>query len=150
MTNPWILLGLVIFWLASMAVAFHGGGVYTESGWQKREAQINADTALKIESANKAVREEEHAKAKRLNEISGKLQGKLKEKDHALEIALNSIRTGERKLSIPIAACPAAGGNAESGTAAYSGGRTSSARAEISMEATQFLTGEASRADKIF
>ena len=141
-----VILGMV----SSIGYGIYNAGRKAERAeWEAREAKINAETALKIEAANQAVRAEEQAKAKKLVEISGTLQGKLKEKDHALTVALNAVRAGTVRLSIPVAACAQAGGDPESSAAAGPGGRDGGARAELSDEATRFLTGEASRADKI-
>ena len=150
--------GLLGYAVAALAIVLMLGAAYLAgradgrklegAAWQKREAEINAETATKIQVANEAVRAEEHAKAAKFVEISTGLQGKLKEKDHALNIALDSVRSGAIRLSVP-ATCPPPGGNTEGGTTASAGGRDATTRAELSEQAARFLTSEASRADKI-
>ena len=141
-----VILGMV----SSIGYGIYNAGRKAERAeWEAREAKINADMAIKIEAANQEVRAEEQAKAKRLVEISGTLQNKLKEKDHALEIALNSVRSGALRLSIPVAACAPAGGDPESSAAAGPGGRDGRARAELPQEVADALLRIGSEADGI-
>ena len=148
MPSPWFLLLMAILVAGTYVAGRHDGAKINEAAWQKREAEINGKQADLIAKANQAVRDEEHAKAEKFVEISTTLQGKIKEKDRALQIALDSVRSGGIRLSIPTSGT-ATCGNAESGTAASTGRDNAGARAELSPTASNFLTGEASRADKI-
>ena len=48
----------IVATLSTIAWIFHNAGVKSERAvWQQREAKINAETAVKIEAANKRVRE---------------------------------------------------------------------------------------------
>ncbi len=118
-----------------------------ETEWQTREAKINAETAIKIEAANRRVREIEQDIAQLLANESAGYQAKLKEKDDALSIALDSVATVGMFSHSP--ACPPVGGNATGGTTAGTSGHNGAARAKLPDEDAKFLLSEASRADKV-
>ena len=144
-----VALALVIALSVALRKVYTAGEAAADARWQARELKINEDTARKLADATAAALAESRAIAKRYNESSAGYQAKLREKDHALDIALNAVRSGERRLSIPVTDSNALCGTAESGTSAAAGGRDGEARAKLSDAAAGFLIGEASRADKV-
>lgn len=151
---------LTLLWIGgglfAAGLAIGGSGAWTvqgwrmkaqETDWQTREAKINAETANKIREANDRVRGIEQDIAQLLANESSGYQAKLKEKDHALQVALDSVATVGLFSHGP--ACPPVGGNSASGSAAGTSGRDGPARAKLPDEDARFLLSEASRADKI-
>jgi len=120
-----------------------------ESKWQTREAKINAESAKKIQEANDRVRGIEQDIAQLLANESAGYQSKLKEKDRALQTALNAVRDGTGRLFVS-ATCPSVGGNATGSSAPTPSGRNGAAGTALLGEAdSSFLITEASRADSI-
>src|SRR3990167_8191224 len=151
---------LTLLWIAGgIAIAsFAAGGTAAwmvqgwrleanESKWQTREAQINAESAKKIQEANDRVRGIEQDIAQLLARESEGYQRKLKEKDDALNIALDSVATVGLFSHGP--ACPPTGGNSAGSTTPPPSGRDGLTRAKLPDEDARFLLSEASRADKI-
>src|SRR3990167_7292246 len=118
-----------------------------ETDWQTREAKINAESAIKIEAAHNRVRDLEQDIAQQLANESAGYQRKLKEKDDALTIALDSVATVGLFVHGP--ACPPTGGNSAGSTTPTPSGRDGLTRAKLPDEDARFLLSEASRADKI-
>src|SRR3990167_4177813 len=124
-TLLWICGGIF-----AVGLAIGGGSAWTvqgwrieanESKWQTREAQINAESAKKIQEANDRVRGIEQDIAQLLADESSGYQRKLKEKDDALNIALDSVATVGLFSHGP--ACPQASGDSASGIATSTSGR---------------------------
>src|SRR3990167_6385602 len=149
---------LAMIWIAGgIAIAsFAAGGTAAlivqgwrieanESKWQTREAKINSESAKKIQEANDRVRGIEQDIAQLLASESEGYQRKLKEKDDALNIALDSVATVGLFSHGP--ACPPTGGNAAGGIASPASGRDGQARAKLPDEDAKFLLSEANRAD---
>ena len=144
------LIGLIVLLslLSGIATAiYHAGAKSERAEWQAREARINAESAIKIEAANRRVRDIEQDIAQLLANESAGYQAKLKEKDHALQIALDSVATVGLFSHGP--ACPPSGGDSASSPPAGASGRDGAARAKLPDEDARFLLSEASRADKI-
>src|SRR3990167_10120744 len=125
-TLLWICGGIF-----AVGLAIGGGSAWTvqgwrieanESKWQTREAQINAESAKKIQEANDRVRGIEQDIAQLLARESEGYQRKLKEKDDALNIALDSVRDGTGRLFVS-ATCPPTGGNTAGSPPAAASGR---------------------------
>lgn len=144
----WLLgiIAMVVIIGVTNAVTWHISAKYTESGWQKREAQINAEAATKIAAADARVRDAERAMATNLAGVDAHYQGQLKEKDNALNIALNAVR--DRGMWTHSACTPVAGNPAGAAAAGASVG-DGSARCRLSDADAGFLLSEASRADRI-
>src|SRR3990167_153071 len=152
---------LAMIWIAGgIAIAsFAAGGTAAwivqgwrieanESKWQTREAKINSESAKKIQEANDRVRGIEQDIAQLLASESEGYQRKLKEKDDALNIALDSFATVGLFSHGP--ACPPTGGNAASGITSPAGGHNgATGRQLLGKDDSIFLLTEASRADKI-
>ena len=151
---------LTLLWIGgglfAAGLVMGGGGAWTvqgwrmkaqETDWQAREAKINADTANKIKEESDRVRGLEQDIAQLLANESAGYQKKLKEKDDALNIALNSVATVGLFSHGP--ACPPVGGNPAGSPTSPASGRDGAARAKLPDEDARFLLTEASRADKI-
>lgn len=147
----WIAGGIAIASFAAGGTAawvVQGWRIEANEGkWQARESRINAETANKIKEASDRVRDLEQDIAQLIANESAGYQRKLKEKDDALTIALDSIATVGLFSHAP--ACPPARGNAADSSSSGSGGHNGPARAKLPDEDARFLLGEASRADKI-
>jgi len=149
--NPWLIVGFLV---ALIAIGVGGylkgetdGKTATEAVWQTREAKINADAANKIAEADRRVADAEHASADRQAAIDSTYQSKLKEKDHALTVALNTVKsTG---LFVHTAPSAPATGNGMPETATSPGSGNAAPTARLSDEDAGFLLAEASRADGI-
>lgn len=126
------LLALVI----TNAFTWHISAVYTESGWEKREAKLNGDAANRIATADKRILDGEHKRAEDINNVAALYEDQLKDKNGKLQIALNTIAANPRRLSV-IASCPAPGGNPTGNTAASTG--VDNGRAYLSEETTRAL-----------
>lgn len=144
----WLIGALVLVCLLAGAylTGRHDGAKITEEVWQEREAQINKDTADKILTAEERIRTEERAKAQQLVDISTTLQTKLKDKDNALELALNAVRDGRIRLSIP---ANATGGNPESSPTASASGGNAAARTYLPQTVADALLRIGSEADAV-
>jgi len=152
---------LLMLWIGGgiflVAFALGGAGAWTVQGWrmkaqetewQTREAKINAETAIKIEAAAKRVAAAEHAHAQALSAVDTKYQAKLKEKDHALEIALNGLRDGTGRMFVR-AACPTAGGDNLPGSKPGASVGDGGTRVQLSATDSEFLLRLGSEADGI-
>ncbi len=152
---------LTLLWIGgglfAAGLVVGGGSAWTVQGWrikaqetewQTREAKINAETAIKIREANDRVRGIEQDIAQLLANESAEYQAKLKEKDHALQVALDSVAAVGLFSHGP--ACPPVGGDAASGVATSAAGRNGAeGRQLLGKDDSIFLITEASRADKV-
>lgn len=141
------IIALVVILVATNAITWHVSAQYTESGWQKREAKINSDAAVKIKAASDKVRETEQAHATQINAVDTTYQSKLREKDYALTAALNTVRSNGLFAH---AACTPIAGNPDTKIAAgASVGDGGAGRQLLSEADSVFLVTEAGRADKV-
>lgn len=147
-TQGWLLgaLAIVVLLAVTNAATWHVSAVYTESGWQAREAKINADAAKLIEAAGTRVRDAERTAAVNLAAVDAYYQTKLQGKDDALIFARRVAATRGMFVN---ATCPAPGGNATGAIAAGPGVDNGTARVRLSNEDADFLITEAARADKV-
>ena len=150
--NPWIIVGFLV---ALIAVGVGGytkgekdGVTKTEAVWQTREAKINAETAAKIAENSKQVAANEHAKALQLSAIDASYQQQLKVKNERLDLALNAVRDGSRKLFID-AACPTPGSNGLPGSAASAGVGNGTTRIELPRQVELDIHSVGSDADQV-
>jgi len=106
--NPWLIVGFLV----ALALVGSGGFLYGKDvgqtaehdQWMTREAKLNADAAAKIKEQADKVLALEHAKSEELNLVATDYEAQLKEKDRALSVALNTIKSGGLFIR---AACPA-------------------------------------------
>jgi hypothetical protein len=151
--NPWLLLGVLLLWLASLVAVGswqrEDGATVERSAWQGRENAELRTANGRIRELEEGARHEEAAHALALQEKSAAYERKLiDEQDlHARDIA--AVRAGARKLRDPGATtrCPVRSDAAQAGPGA--GERDGEAGGELSPAAAEFLLGEASRANAI-
>lgn len=145
--NPWVLLGLLLALAGAGATGWHYGAQHNEAAWQKREAQITAESAAKIEASMQRALTAERKSATDLAAVSAEFQKQLQEVDREKDRVIAGVRAGNIKLSIP-ARCAGGGSNVPAAGAPASG-RDGETRAELSAAAADFLVAEASRADAV-
>lgn len=149
--NPWIIVGFLVALALAAAGGYargdHDGKLSEHDQWVTREAALNADAAKKIKEAADSARAEERSKAEKQAQISTDLQAKLQEAENEKNRLAADVRAGKRKLSIS-ARCPPRG-DPKGAVAAPSGGRDGETRAELPVEASDFLIGLATEADNL-
>lgn len=147
-TQGWLLGIIAVIGLMAITsgVTWRVASRYTESGWQAREATINAAAAAKIKAATDRVLDIQRAAGIQLAAVDSHYQDKLQEKDNALANARRDARTRGMFVN---ATCPPSGRDAGSGITAGSGVSDGPARVRLSDEDAEFLISEASRADKV-
>ena len=151
--NPWVLLGALAAFVASVTGAFfYGQNVGAEDErveWQGRENVELTAANRKILDLTEAARARESFHAIELNAISTKLQEDLQNEKAAADRVISDLRNGSRVLRIPITRTVETCGG-EAGTApASTSGRDGEARADVHPAAAEFLVGLASEADAI-
>jgi hypothetical protein len=149
--NPWFIVGFLVALIAVGAAGYargtHDGQLSEHDQWVSREAKINSDVAKKIVDETHAIRLKERGKAEEQSAISMQLQVKLQEAENEKNLLRSAVRDGTRRLSIA-ARCPP-GGSGAGAPAAAPGGRDGEARAELPVEASDFLVGLAIEADNV-
>lgn len=150
--NPYVILAIVLGTLAAVGGAYwlgDGAGYdRADAAWKTRENKELTGKNAKILELTAAVRAAEVRNAEALNAISTQNQQELRNEreKHARDIA--AVRAGIlrlRDVAARAGSCGAAPGPAGAGA----GGRDATAGAELSGAATEFLLGEAARADEI-
>lgn len=155
MTNPWVILALVVAFVAEgLGAYFYGldtGETKQDAKWQAREnVELNAANAKIMELTTKARATEAQAAIDQ-SAISESYEGKLKNVQDDKDKFVSDVRAGRIVLRIPARASAArsAGSGASSQTATSTSKCDGEARGELPREVTEFLYGEAGRADSI-
>jgi hypothetical protein len=149
--NPWILLGITGAFLVGCTTSFiYGNSVGTDSErikWKDKESKEIVAANARIMELTGIARLVESKNAEALNEISKDYQEKLNHVSVEKEKFIASVRNGTIKLRIP-SNSKASGSSASTVTTSTSGcdGETT---AELPTEVSEFLYGEATRADEI-
>lgn len=154
----WLLrlipLPYLILIAAGLLLLTHGMAGYT--GWKVRDnsarAQMQKDAqaaAEKIMLLQTRMREIESAHANALYSVSATYQGKLNEVERDKEKFMSDVRAGRIKLQLPARANMQSVGSTSGQVSAATSGCDGQAGTELPQEVTEFLFGEASRADKI-
>ena len=157
---PWAkLLGAVLLVAALVAAIYAYGqqqfglGEKAErTAWLAREntALTKANARIKELEDQARAREREHAQD--MAAASAKYQEDLKHEKAAKDRAVADLRSGALRLRIPLAfpSCPdGAGGSGRAAPGPSTAGRDGEARAELSVQASEFLVGLASEADEV-
>lgn len=150
--NPWIILGIVVAWLASLVAVGgwqHDAGVTSERnanrGVQIEELKTANDTILKLE---KDARASEHEHAEALAAIGAAHEADLETRKVQHAADLDAVRRGAFKLRDPGAsACPDRG--AAPAAPAGPGVGDGPPQGGLSLAATEFLLGFADDADAV-
>lgn len=153
MINPWVLLGLLIAWIGSMAtVGYWQNGVGKESErvvWQAREnVELSEANAMIIMLQNKA-REDEATHNQVLADISRTYQERINDADIQKDKFIAGVRNGTIVLRQPAPRTEKASGGISSEAIASAIGRDGETNSKLSDETAEFLYTEANRADKI-
>lgn len=100
--KPYILLGLVIVWIGSLAAVgwwqYDAGKTKERDGWQKRENERLAKANAKIIELEGKVRETERRHAEAMADASKVYQGRLKDADEKRKRDIAAALAGQRKL----------------------------------------------------
>lgn len=152
--NPWVILALVVaFVTQGLGAYFYGvdtGETKQDAKWQARENTELKTANAKILELTTKVRADEAKAATDQAAISEDYEGKLKNVQDDKDKFVSDVRAGRIVLRIPQpAAAKRAGGGASSQAAASPGQCDGEARGELPREVTEFLYGEAGRADSI-
>jgi prophage endopeptidase len=153
MLNPYVLLTLVAVWAASLFGVGrwqNDAGHIAERGvWQARANAELASANAKILQLSAEVRATEQRHASELDQVAAEYE---KEKAHVAaqtDFVIAGLRAGGLRLRDPYTpAIPAGGDPAGQATPATSGGNGGTG-GELSEQTSEFLIGEASRADEI-
>ena len=154
MMNPWVILALVVAFVTQGLGAYFycvdTGETEQDAKWQEREnVELKTANAKILELTTKA-RADEAKAAIAQAAISEDYEGKLKNVQDDKDKFVSDVRAGRIVLRIPQpAAAKRAGGGASSQAAASPGQCDGEARGELPREVTEFLYGEAGRADSI-
>lgn len=149
--NPWIALGLVLAWIASLAgVGYwqNDAGHTTERvAWQARDNAALAEANSKLHDTEEKYRRIEQSHAADLAAISGNYQKELKDASQKTADLIAANRAGAFRLRDPGATACSPHRSILSETAASSGGRDGGTQAELSGTAAEFLLGLTGEAD---
>jgi hypothetical protein len=153
MPNPWIIVGVLVAWLASLAAvgywqnsAGHTGERVTWQAQQVKDlAKYNADILAKDE----AYRLEEQQHAADLNTISINYQKELDDANIKNAALASAVRAGTLRLRDPGARRRPAGGDRLPETAARVGRCDASGDGRLSAGAAEFLLGLTGRCNAV-
>lgn len=153
LTNPWILLGLVLAWIGSVAgVGWwqnDAGSTAERVIWQEREMKALAKSNKAIQEANDAARETEREHATAMDGIAKDYERRLKDAKDQKDRDVAAAYSGAIGLRIP-RALPGAAGTGEAAHAASSPGQCDvGAQAELPREAAANLLAIANDADAV-
>lgn len=154
---PWAkVLGAVLLMAAVVAAIYAYGqqqfglGEKAErTAWLAREntALIKANARIKELEDQTRAREREHAQD--MAAASAKYQEDLTHEKAAKNRAVADLRSGALRLRIPVTCPDGAGGSGSAPLGPGTAGRDGEARAELSVQASEFLVGLASEADEV-
>lgn len=148
----WQIIAIIVGVVATLGATFYLGDSYgvarANSKWQTREnTELTAKNDKILELTAKA-RAREKANAEALNDISLRNQQELRNAKAQYDRDVAAVRAGALRLR-DAAARQASGGSTPGAAGAGASGRDGGAGTELSREATEFLLGEAARADEI-
>lgn len=153
MMNPWALLGLVLFWIVSMAAVGNwqnkAGHVAERTAWQAKENQELAQANAQILKLETDARSAERRQALDQASISTQYQKELdnakrKTNDLVARLHAGTIRLRDPNYAV-VQACGGAAGQAPSGTS----GRDGAQGGELSEPASEFLLNLTGDADQV-
>ena len=154
---PWAKLLVALLWGFATILFIYaygqqqfGRGEQAERAvWLARETTELRSANAKIKSLEEKYRQQERDAADAIAVISSQYQKDLNHVKTEKDRVIAGLRGGAFRLRIPVAASVQACGGAASEAPASTGGRDGDARAELSIEASEFLVGLASEADEV-
>jgi hypothetical protein len=154
---PWAkLLGAVLLVAAIVAAIYAYGqqqfglGEKAErTAWLARENTALTKANARIKELEDQARAKEREHAQDMAAASAKYQEDLKHEKAAKDRAVADLRSGALRLRIPVACPDGAGGSGIATPGPGTVGRDGETRAELSVQASEFLVGLASEADEV-
>ena len=148
--NPWVILGVVLAWLASLgAVGYwqhHQGAIGERVLWQGKQTEELAQANAKILALTAAARDKEAAAAADLAAIGVKHENELAARDALHKLDLDALRAGSLRLRVA-GGCPSPGGGTAGEAPAASAGDHGSTACELPRQTSEDLLGLAKDAD---
>jgi hypothetical protein len=153
MPNPWILLGVVVLWLASVAGVGYwqndAGHTAERVIWQGRQNTELTAATIKIKSVEEAYRLEEQKHAEQLSTITINYQKELDNAKIKTDHLVQRARAGALRLRDPGTSTDATGGNKLPKTATGTSGRDDTPDGGLSTDAAGFLLGLTGRCNLV-
>ncbi|HTH39720.1 MAG TPA: lysis system i-spanin subunit Rz [Rhodocyclaceae bacterium] len=145
-----VLAGLLIGAFYAYGQQQFGLGEKAErTAWLTRENATLTKANARIKELEDQARAKEREHAQDMADASAQYQKDLKHEKAAKDRVIADLRRGDLRLQIPVTCPDAAGGSATGATGTSTGGRDGETRAELSVEASEFLVGLASEADEV-
>lgn len=153
MINPWMILGVVLAWLASLVSVGgwqnHEGKVSERIVWQGKESKELSEANSLIQTLQTSAREKEYQKAEDTAQISKSYQAVLTAEGLKNEKIISDLRNGIIRLRQPSTPSPRTDSNTTSETTPATSGCNGETGSELSAGTSGFLYSKAARADKI-
>ena len=151
--NPYIIIGLLVAWALSLAGVGawqnEAGHVAERVEWQGREVTELTAANAAIKALEESARATEAAHSVALSTIATNYEGKLSNATKQRSADLAAIRAGTLRLRDPGAGGKCPSGDPMPGIASATGVGNGRSAGELSQRASEFLVGEASRADSV-
>lgn len=155
--SPWVkcLFELLVTVAVLAVLYFYGqqqfglGEKAERALWLARENTGLVQANAKIKTLEEQYRTQEHKHAAAMAAISVQYQEDLKHVKATKDGIIAGLRGGTFRLRIPVASPVPTYGGAASGVGASTGGCDGGTRAELSVEASEFLVGLTSEADEV-
>jgi prophage endopeptidase len=153
MTNPYIIIALLVVWLGSVAGvgAWQNNAGHTAERltWEKR-ANVELSTAnSKIKALEDAYRLREQMHAVEISSIDTQYTKELQDAKTVTDALIVRARNGDLRLHDPYATANAGCGNTLPEATTSTGQRDGETRSELPKPTTEFLLAEAGRADEV-
>lgn len=151
--NPWVLLGIVLAWGASLAGVGYWqnstGHISERVVWQQRALTEQAAADTKYKALETRYRLTEQDSARTLAATSAAYQKDLQNAKIKNDAVVAGIRAGAVRLRDPGTRPVCTGGSAPDSATPGAVGHNGPTTGELSHELAEFLTSEAGRADDI-
>lgn len=154
---PWVKLLAVVALIAAVVAAFYAygqqqfglGETSERAAWLARENIALTTANGRIKELENQARTREHEHAQDMAKASTKYQEDLKHEKAAKDRVIADLRRGDLRLRVPVTCPVSAAGGRTAALGTGTAGRDAGARAELSVEASEFLVGLASEADEV-
>ncbi|BCB28409.1 hypothetical protein SKTS_32950 [Sulfurimicrobium lacus] len=154
---PWVKWLAAVALIAAVVAAFYaygqqqfGLGMTSERAtWLARENGALTKANGRIKELEEQARTREHEHAQDMAVASAKYQEDLKHEKAAKDRVIADLRRGDLRLRIPVTCPVPAAGDRTAALGTGPAGRDGETRAELSVEASEFLVGLASEADEV-